>query len=52
MKVKLAYGKNGLIVDLPSKDIDIIEPSFVEGIKDEGSAILQALQNPVVQAIT
>ena len=47
MKVKLAYGKNGLIVDLPSKDIDIIEPSFVEGIKDEGSAILQALQNPV-----
>ena len=32
MKVKLAYGKNGLIVDLPSKDIDIIEPSFVEGI--------------------
>ena len=47
MKVKLAYGKNGLIVDLPANNVDVIEPSFVEGLKDEDSAILQALQNPI-----
>ena len=47
MKVKLAYGKSGLIIELPDKGVDVIEPSFIEGLKDEKSAIFQALQNPI-----
>ena len=39
MKVKLAYGKNGLIVDLPANNVDVIEPSFVEGLKELGKEV-------------
>ena len=47
MKVKLAYGRTGLEVDLPGHDIDIIEPQFVSGMVDEPSAIRAALRKPI-----
>src|SRR5262245_22554545 len=47
MKMKLAYGKNGLEVDFVQPGIEVIEPRFVEGLKDEITALRQALRNPI-----
>jgi lactate racemase len=47
MKTKLAYGKNGLEVDFVQPGIEVIEPRFVEGVKDETTALRQALRNPI-----
>ena len=46
MRVKLAYGREGLTVDLPEK-VDVIMPRFVPGFPDEEKALLDALQDPV-----
>jgi lactate racemase len=45
-RVYLAYGRNGLLVDLPT-DVDIIQPRFTRGIPDEEKAIRDALRAPV-----
>ncbi len=50
MKVTLAYGKNGLEVDLPEIGVDIIEPRFVAGLEDEAISLRQALREPVASA--
>ena len=42
MRIKLAYGQNGLEVNFPQPGIDVIEPLFVEGIEDEAAAIRQS----------
>ncbi len=47
MRIKLAYGKQGLWIRLPSTNVDVIEPTFVPGIPDEPSAIAQALRHPI-----
>lgn len=47
MKVKLAYGRNGLEVDFVQPGIEVIEPRFVEGVRDEPSALRLALRNPI-----
>lgn len=47
MNVKLAYGKTGHLIELSdSYDIDIIEPRWVESVKDQTLAITNALLNP------
>ena len=46
MKVKLAYGRNGLYVNLPD-GVDVIRPRFVPGIKGEAGGIRDSLQNPI-----
>ena len=47
MKVNLAYGKTGYIIELPDTlNVDIIEPLWVECVKDQGHAITEALRNP------
>jgi lactate racemase len=46
VKVKLAYGKRGLEVELPEQTV-IIEPKFVPGLPDEREGIRQSLQNPL-----
>lgn len=46
MHVKLAYGREGLPVDLP-ETTDIIEARFVPGVPDEAAAIRQALRQPI-----
>lgn len=46
VRVKLAYGKRGLWVELPDADITILEPTFVEGLGDEEAALREALETP------
>jgi len=47
MRLKLAYGRDGLWVDLPDRNVTVVEPRFVEGLSDEAAAILQALRQPL-----
>lgn len=44
--VQLAYGRNGLSVDLPG-NVDIIEPHFVQGLADEIGSVRAALRQPI-----
>ena len=37
MKLHLEYGKDGLHVDIPSDNVTVIAPKFMEGIADEGA---------------
>jgi nickel-dependent lactate racemase len=47
VRVKLAYGRQGLWIDLPDDDpVTVIEPSFVPGLPDERAAIVEALRAP------
>ena len=47
MKVRLAYGRSGLEVELPDERTTVIEPTFVPGLPDAEGAILTALRNPL-----
>nr|HID13147.1 nickel-dependent lactate racemase [Anaerolineae bacterium] len=47
MRVRLAYGREGLWVDLPDRNVTVVEPRFVEGLPDEEAAIVQALRQPL-----
>jgi nickel-dependent lactate racemase len=47
MKVKLAYGKEGLWVELPDHNVTVVEPKFVPGLPDEAEAIRSALREPI-----
>jgi nickel-dependent lactate racemase len=46
MKVKLAYGREGLEVDLPDERTTVIEPLYPDGLADEKSALIEAVRNP------
>ncbi len=50
MRIKLAYGQQGLEVDFPDRIVDVIEPRFVEGLPDETAAIRQSLKQPIGSA--
>src|SRR5438132_5939534 len=47
MKVRLAYGRGHLAVDLPDERTTVIEPAHTPGLGDERGAILEALKNPI-----
>lgn len=47
MKVRLAYGRDGLDVELPEERTTVIEPTYVPGLPDAEGAILTALRNPI-----
>ncbi|MHB1006328.1 MAG: nickel-dependent lactate racemase [Chloroflexota bacterium] len=47
MKVRLAYGHEGLDVDLPDENVVVVESQFVEGLADEAGAIQAALRRPI-----
>lgn len=47
MKVRLAYGRDGLLVDLPDDRTTVIEPTYVPGLPDAEGAVLTALRNPI-----
>src|SRR5919199_5493071 len=44
--VELAYGRGGLVVDLPAQ-ADVIEPRFVPGVADETVTLRNALRQPI-----
>ena len=48
MKIELAYGRGGLMVDLPDDaPVTVIEPNFAPGLRDERGAIREALRSPI-----
>ena len=47
MRVKLAYGRSGLSVDLPDERTTVVEPTYVPGLPDAVGAIRDALRNPI-----
>ncbi len=46
MNIKLAYGRDGLDVELPDF-CDVIEPIFEEGKKDQIGEVVRSLKNPI-----
>lgn len=46
MRIELAYGREGLFVDLPD-NVEILKPKFNPGLLDEGATIKHALRNPL-----
>ena len=47
MRVKLAYGKEGLWVELPDRNVTVVEPKYVPGLPDERGALRAALRAPL-----
>ena len=47
MKVKLAYGKTGLDVELPDDRTTVVEPSYLPGLPDQVGPIRTAIRDPV-----
>ncbi|HWQ33387.1 MAG TPA: nickel-dependent lactate racemase [Blastocatellia bacterium] len=48
MKVHLQYGTDGLEVDLPSANVTVLAPRFIEGLSDEAAAFTEAVRAPIV----
>ena len=46
MNVHLAYGRDGLAVDLPATT-DVLTARFTPGVPDEAAALRAALRNPI-----
>jgi len=49
-RVTLAYGKNGLDVDLPADRTTVIEPRYLPTLPDEVAALRQAMREPYASA--
>jgi len=48
VRIKLAYGREGLDINLPDYlDVDVLEPEYAEGLPDQTAAIEDALLNPI-----
>jgi nickel-dependent lactate racemase len=47
VKVRLAYGVGGLVVDLPDDRTTVVEPSYHAGAADEFAVLRAALRKPV-----
>jgi lactate racemase len=47
MRVRLAYGTDGLEVELPDGRTTIVEPTYQPGAADEAAVLREALRNPV-----
>jgi nickel-dependent lactate racemase len=50
VKVELAYGETGLVVDLPSDRTTVVVPRHVAAVADERAAVLDALRRPTFGA--
>ncbi len=47
MQLRLAYGRDGLAIELPDEaPVTVIEPQPVPGLPDERAALVQALRSP------
>ncbi|GAA0940298.1 nickel-dependent lactate racemase [Pseudonocardia zijingensis] len=46
-RVRLAYGENGLAVDLPAERTTVVEPVYVPGAADQRDVLRSALREPV-----
>src|SRR6266487_1293485 len=47
MKVHLQYGRDGLEVEIPSENVTVVTPRYVEGLPDEEAAFREAVRHPI-----
>jgi nickel-dependent lactate racemase len=47
MRVHLQYGREGLGVEIPGRNVTVIEPRFVAGLADEPAAFREATRRPI-----
>ena len=47
MKIDLAYGKKGLIIEVPESQTTVIEPIYLPGLPDVNGSLVNAMRNPV-----
>jgi nickel-dependent lactate racemase len=47
MRVSLQYGTAGLEVDLPGRNLTVLEPCHVPGLPDEAAAFREAVERPL-----
>ena len=47
MKIDLAYGKKGLIIEVPENQTTVIEPIYLPGLPDVNGSLVNAIRNPV-----
>ncbi|NIO10932.1 MAG: DUF2088 domain-containing protein, partial [Deltaproteobacteria bacterium] len=48
MRIRLAYGKKGLEIDLPrDARVSVVEPKHVEGLPDQEGGVREALRRPI-----
>ena len=47
MKVRLAYGRTGLVIDVPEDRTTVVQPQYLPGLPDQHGAIRTALRDPV-----
>ena len=48
MKVDIAYGRDGLTIDVPEENLyRVLEPTFVPGLENPHEAITESLHNPI-----
>jgi nickel-dependent lactate racemase len=48
-RIELAYGRGGLTIELPDlgENLQVVEPTFVEGLPDEAAALVAAMRQPI-----
>jgi len=46
MQVRLAYGRNGLDIEVPEENCSVVEPLYVPGLAGEGTSLLDVLRRP------
>lgn len=47
MKIHLQYGKDGLHVDIPSSNVTVLMPKFLDGLPDEAAGFKAAVRDPI-----
>jgi nickel-dependent lactate racemase len=47
MRVRLQYGTDGLDVELPARNVTLLEPRYVPGLPDEAAAFREAVARPL-----
>lgn len=47
MKITLPYGNTDLAVEVPGRNVRVIEPTFTAGLPDEAAAFQQAARTPI-----
>ncbi len=47
MRTHLQYGQDGLEVEIPSQNVTVVTPRYVEGLPDEAAAFREAVRSPL-----
>ncbi|HYG77083.1 MAG TPA: nickel-dependent lactate racemase [Planctomycetota bacterium] len=47
MKIHLQYGKEGLNVEIPTSNVTVVAPKFLEGLPDEAAGFQAAVRAPI-----